>query len=137
MNWTNKNALDLLRNPKDAPSFFCGRWNSETNPDLAFLSLGRDSSSSHDRRVLENSRSQHRPSLITACKLGVPVPSAPYKRWSFRKANCQRYSRTTNELAEDLPPPNTNKVDEAYHRFCAAINTAAEDAKPSRLKKQR
>ena len=81
VDWANKNGLDLLHNPKDAPSFFSGRWNSGTNPDLPFLSLGRDSNRSHDKCVLEKfPRSQHRPSLITALKMVAPVPSAPCKR---------------------------------------------------------
>ena len=49
VDWANKNALDLLHNPKNAPGFFSGRSNSGTNPDLAFLSLGRDSNRFHDR----------------------------------------------------------------------------------------
>ena len=36
--WAAKRNLSLLYNPKDAPSFFSGRWNNGTNPDLAFVS---------------------------------------------------------------------------------------------------
>ena len=79
----SKNGVDLLHNPKDAPSFFSGRWNSGTNLALAFLSLRRDSNRSH---VLEKfPRSQHRPSLITACKMMTPVPSTLYKRFIFER----------------------------------------------------
>ena len=63
--WANSNNLALLHNPKDEPSFHSGRWNTGTNPDLAFTSVGPDSRLPH-RRVLEKfPRSQHRPSLIT------------------------------------------------------------------------
>ena len=36
--WVTKSNIALLHNPKDAPSFFSGRWNTGTNPDLAFAS---------------------------------------------------------------------------------------------------
>ena len=46
---------------KDAASFYSGRWNTGTNPDLAFASVGPNSRLP-DRRVLDKfPRSQHRP----------------------------------------------------------------------------
>ena len=78
--WATKSNLALLHNPKDAPSFFSGRWNTGTNPDLAFASKG------HvcwllDRRIPEKfSKSQHRPLLIKRSKTVVSLPSEPYKR---------------------------------------------------------
>ena len=49
----------LLYNAKDAASFYSGRWNTGTNPDLAFASVGPNSRLT-DRRVLEKfPRSQH------------------------------------------------------------------------------
>ena len=36
--WASINCLALLYNAKDAASFYSGRWNSGTNPDLAFAS---------------------------------------------------------------------------------------------------
>ena len=42
-NWTAQDNLLLLHNPKDAPSFFSGRWHTGTNPDLAFASVGHES----------------------------------------------------------------------------------------------
>ena len=48
----------LLYNPNE-PSFYSGRWNTGTNPDLAFTSVGPDSRLPR-RRVLERlPRSQH------------------------------------------------------------------------------
>jgi len=49
--WAMKNNLVLLHNPKVAPSFYSGRWNTGTNPDLAFVSIS--DRCFHDRRVLE------------------------------------------------------------------------------------
>jgi len=81
-----KNNIILLPNANDAPSFYFWRWNTSTDPDLAFVRTS--DRYFHDRRVLEwFSWSQHRPSLITSPKIVVPVPSESYKRWNFRKIN--------------------------------------------------
>ena len=63
--WASINCLALLYNAKHAASFYFGRWNTGTNTDLTFASVGPNSCLT-DRRVLEKfPRSQHRPSLIT------------------------------------------------------------------------
>ena len=73
--WANTSNLALLHNPTDAASFHSDRWNTSTNPDLAFVSIDWDSRLP-DRHVLEKfPRSQHRPSLITPPRLARPVPS--------------------------------------------------------------
>ena len=78
--WASINNLVLLHNPKDAATFHSGRWNTGTNPDLAFSSVGPDGRLP-DRRVLENfPRSQHRPSLITPPRIFHPIPGTPVKR---------------------------------------------------------
>ena len=57
--WASINCLALLYNAKDAASFYSGRWNTGTNPDLAFASVGPNSRLP-DRRVLDKfPRSQH------------------------------------------------------------------------------
>ena len=69
--WASINCLALLYNAKNAASFYSGRWNTGTNPDLAFVSVGSNSRLP-DRRILDKfPRSQHRPSLIT------PTPLLP------------------------------------------------------------
>ena len=124
--WAANNHLALLYNPKEAASFHSGRWGTGTNPDLAFASVDTDSSLP-DRRVLEKfPRSQHRPSLITAPKLVAPIPSAPVKRWNFRKADWNQYCLLTNKSTRELPPPDTTNVDEAYQDFCNTIISAAK-----------
>ncbi|XP_076823231.1 uncharacterized protein LOC143469422 [Clavelina lepadiformis] len=83
--WTANNNLTLLHDPKGAASFFSGRWNTGTNPDLAFASLDSDCRHPH-RRVLEKfPRSQHRPSLVTAPKLALLVPSKRVKRCNWKR----------------------------------------------------
>ena len=76
------NRLALLYNAKDATNFYSSRWNTGTNLDLAFASVGPNSRLS-DKRALE--KSQHRPSLITPPKFALSVPIMPVKRWNFRK----------------------------------------------------
>ena len=103
--WASINCLALLYNAKDAASFYSGRWNTGTNPDLAFASVGPNSRLP-DRRVLEKfPRSQHRPSLITTPRFAMAVPSMPVKRWNFRKANWSHYIALTNKFAKTLLPP--------------------------------
>ena len=48
--WASINCLALLYNAKDAASFYSGRWNTGTNPDLPFASVGPNSRLP-DRRV--------------------------------------------------------------------------------------
>ena len=85
--WASLNGLVPLHDPKDVATFHSGRWNTGTNPDLTFVSVGPDSRVP-DRRVLEKfHRSQHQPSLIVPPRLALPVPSKAAKRWNIRKAN--------------------------------------------------
>ncbi|CAM4567709.1 unnamed protein product [Leuciscus chuanchicus] len=51
------------RDPKEPPSFFSARWNTHTNPDLAFAVW--HTAQKPERRVLDRfPRSHHRPSII-------------------------------------------------------------------------
>ena len=128
--WANSNNLALLHNPKDEPSFHSGRWNTGTNPDLAFTSVGPDSRLPH-RRVLEKfPRSQHRPSLITPPRFSLPVPGKPVKRWNFRKADWSHYNSLTNQFARSLPSPDSSNVNQAYQDFCNIISKAAKKSIP-------
>ena len=123
--WASINCLALLYNAKDAASFYSGRWNIGTNPDLAFASVGPNSRLP-DRRVLEKfPRSQHRPSLITLPRFALAMPSMPVKRWNFRKAKWSHYIALTNKFAKTLLPPDTLDVDAAYQDFCDTIKKAA------------
>ena len=119
-------SLVPLHDPKDMATFHSGCWNTSTNPDLAFVSVGPDSRLP-DRRILEKfPRSQHRPSLIVPPRLTLSVPSMPVKQWNFRKIKWSHYNALTNQLAKSLLPPDTSDVDRAYQDFCNAISTAAK-----------
>ena len=121
VDWAANNALTLLYDPKEPASFLSGRWNTGTNPDLAFATtLPRFQPP--DRRVLGKfPRSQHRPSLITAAKLVTPTASKPVKRWNFRKANWNRYCLLTNPSTKDLPSPQT--AQRTWHTKFSAIHS--------------
>ena len=128
--WASINCLVLLYNAKDAASFYSGRWNTGTNPDLAFASVGPNSRLP-DRRVLDKfPRSQHRPSLITPPRFAMAVPSMPVKRWNFRKAKWSHYIALTNKFAKTLLPPDSLDVDAAYQDFCNIIKKAAKKTIP-------
>ena len=102
VDWATKSNLALLHNPKDDLSFFPGRCNIGTNPDLAFISNGQ-LANGVDRRILEKfHKSQHRSSLIKSSKTVVSLPSEPYKRYNFQKGKWKKYMRITNRLARDL-----------------------------------
>ena len=63
--WASINCLAFLYNAKDAASFYFSRWNTGTNLNLAFASVGPNSCLL-DRRVLDKfPRSQHRLCLLT------------------------------------------------------------------------
>ena len=128
--WASINCLALLYNAKDDASFYSGRWNTGTNPDLAFANVGPNSCLL-DRRVLDMfPRSQHRPSLITPTRFAMAVPSMPVKRWNFRKAKWSHYIALTNKFAKTLLPPDPLDVDEAYQDFCNTIKKAAKKTLP-------
>ena len=128
--WASINCLALLYNAKDAASFYSGRWNTGTNPDLAFASVGPNSRLP-DRRVLDKfPRSQHRPSLITPPRFAMAVPSMPVKRWNFRKVKWSHYIALTNKFAKTLLPPDLLDVDAAYQDFCYIIKKAAKKTIP-------
>ena len=115
--WASTNNLSVLYNPKDAASFHSGRWNTSTNPAIAFVIIDLDSRLP-DRRVLEKfPRSQRRPSLITPLGFARSEPSKPVKQWNFRKAKWSHYIAFTNKLSRTLPPPD---MDQAYQCFCSA-----------------
>ena len=104
--WASINCLALLYNAKDAACFYSGRWNTSTNPDLAFASVVPNSRLP-DRSVLENfPRSQHRPSLITPPRFALAIPSISVKQWNFRKAKWCHYITLTNKFAKTLLLPD-------------------------------
>ena len=116
--WVSINCLPLLYNAKDAASFYSGRWNTGTSPNIAFAGVGPNSRLP-DRRVFEKfSRSQHRPSLIRPPRFSLAVPNMPVKQWNFRKAKWSHYIALKNKFVKKLLPPDSLDVNAAYQGFC-------------------
>ena len=118
----------------DVASFYSGRWNTGTNPDLAFASVGPNSRLL-DKRVLKKfPRSQHQPSLITPLRFAMAVPSMPVKQWNFCKAKWSHYIALMNKFAKTLLLPDLLDVDVAYQDFCNIIKKAAKKTIPCRYR---
>ena len=96
------NGIVPLYNPKDVATFYSGRWNTGTNPDLTFISVGSDS------RVPDR---RNRLSLIVPPRLALPVRSKPVKPWNFRKTNWSHNNTLINKLAKSFLPLNSPDVD--------------------------
>ena len=74
-------VCNLLHDPKQPDSFHSGRWNTTTNPDLAFVNLDGPAPS---RIILDHfPKSQHRPSLIISESPISSIPSKPVKEVEF------------------------------------------------------
>ena len=128
--WASVNNLSLLYDPKEPDSFWSGRWNTSTNPDLAFVSP-TDAQQLPTRRVLEKfPRSQHRPSLITYSPLVTPTPCRPVRRWNFRKADWDKFNRLTSQGTKSLPAPDSKDLDSSYTAFCNMITNAGKQSIP-------
>lgn len=125
---SSANAL-LLFDPKEPPSFFSARWNTHTNPDLAFVVW--HTAQKPERRVLDRfPRSHHRPSIIKVPSLVQPVVGKPVRRWNFRKANWQSFTEETEKASFCLPDPDNADVDAGYAAYCRVLLGAARKTIP-------
>ena len=128
--WGSLNGLVPLHDPRDVATFYSGRWNTGTNPNLTFVSVGPDSRVA-DRGILEKFlRLQYRPSLNVPPRLALPVSSKPFERWNSRKANWSHHNALTNKPAKSLLSPDSPDVDLAYQDFCNVIRTATKNSIP-------
>ena len=128
--WASTNNLTLLFNPKEPDSFSSARWNTGTNPDLAFA----EPQQGHQlpvRRVLDKfPRSQHRPSLITQPALVSPTASKPVMRWNFRKARWDRFLTEVDKHVPGLPSPESEDINATYSAYCDMLIDAAKQSIP-------
>ena len=108
--WASANNLTLLYNPKEPGSFHSARWNSGTNPDLAFASSTEDQPPPTHRVLEKFPRSQHRPSLITPVPLVAPTTSKPVRQWNFRKADWDKFKLLTNKATRTLPALDNTRL---------------------------
>ena len=133
--WFSSADAVLLFDPKEHSSFISGRWNTETNPDLAFAKV-----IGHKplpvRRILDRfPRSQHRPSLITTPSLVLSTEGKPVRRWNFRKANWTDFERAVNTVVEALPVPTASNINDAYEAYCKMLTDAAKKHVPRGVRK--
>ena len=129
--WAPNLDLTLLYDNRQPNSFCSGRWQTQTNPDLAFTTTKSAHTNCLHRIVTDLfPRSQHRPSIITHDALIKPTPSAPILRWNFRKAHWDDFTKDTCKLLLELPDPNTPDIDDAYCQFISAIIKTAKQHIP-------
>ena len=84
--WAANNHLALLFTRRNQTVSIPGA--GEQGQTLTWLSRVSTQTALYQTDVcLKFPRSQHRPSLIMAPKLVAPIPSAPVKRWNFKKAD--------------------------------------------------
>ena len=123
-----------FQDPKDNSTFVCGRWKSETNPDLAFSRTETCSQLSYRRVLGKFPWSQHRPSLITASHR-ITTTSEPVKCWNFRKANWKPFGTITYNIAKKLRLPDARNANTVYQAFCSMTINAAKQCAPSGKRK--
>lgn len=131
--WCDSQDLYLSWDAKETKTFHSARWQSDTNPDLVFVSTDeRKLPLDHTRKVLQKfPRSQHRPTLITI-GLEIPIIRSVHKpRWNFKKANWDNYSSEVDCNLRWIPPKAEN-----YKRFVGVVIGAAKRNVPRGFRKQ-
>ena len=136
MEWATTEDIHCLFCPKQPKSFLSSRWQTGTNPDLAFYDNLPDSTNDAHRTVLDRfPRSQHRPSVIIIGSVLRATNSSPTPRWNFEKANWKLFAELLDRrivLADTIPKRGIN---DAYDKLCDAINHAALGSIPRGARK--
>ena len=115
--WASSAEAVLLYDPKEPPSFFSARWNTYTNPDLAFA-VGRSFDPKPERRIIDRfPRSHHRPSIIKVPSLVQPIAGKPVKRWNFRKANWELFTAERERERERERTHLFDKIKSLYNIY--------------------
>ena len=93
MDWACNNSFELIFDAKEKKSFLSRVHNSETNPDLCFVSSSLSRNGGIKRFVLDKfPRSQHRPIIIKAGLSIHLINTYSKPRWNFSKANWNNFS---------------------------------------------
>ena len=107
------NGLELIYDAKDIKSFHSAVWNTDTNPDLCFVSESLAHNNVVKRFVHPNfPRSQHRPIVIDIEKSVHVVQSLQKPRWNFKKADWISFGNEMDYVVNFIPPKIEN-----YTRF--------------------
>ena len=116
--WASINFLALLYNAKDAASFYSGRWNTGTNPDLAFASVDPNSRLPETCPFDKFPRSQQPKRLSHACieitifRVGMQSVNPSIKLF------CSLLRETTQVWLLQLYLPSSISISIFY--FCSA-----------------
>lgn len=132
-NWAANGELQLVHDPKDRATFLSKIHNTESNPDLCFVSADSEGFPLHvTREVLPGfPNSQHRPVII---EIGLSIPiitSVPRPRWNFRKANWNKYSPLLDAAVRFIAPLPSN-----YDRFARLVISTAKKCIPRGYRKE-
>lgn len=131
--WADSHSLSLIFDAKDRATFRSAAWNTETNPDLCFVSENAQNRPIPiTRKVLEDfPHSQHRPVIL---EIGIKIPiirSTPRPRWNFGKAQWDKYAARLDETIRWIPPKSSS-----YSRFTKAIIATAKKCIPRGFRKE-
>ena len=132
--WASAADVLLPYDPKQPDSFRSGRWNTTSNPDLAFSNLAGPSPQCNVLEPLP--KSQHRPSLIAPNNPMVPKPTKPAKRRNFRKARREQFTELVESKVSTLPTPQTSNVEAAYTALCHLLIKSAKQTIPRGCRQQ-
>lgn len=121
--WADDNAIFLTFDAKDKNTFKSAAWNTESNPDLCFVSCNRNGTPLSASRTVSGGfpHSQHRPVFL---EVGIQIPlirSIPRPRWNLGKADWCKYSQKLDGLLKWITPTSNN-----YKRFVGAVMSAAK-----------
>jgi len=128
--WAETAGLQLLYDPKEPNTFFSARWDTTTNPDLAFAQTDL-TFPLPTRRVIEQfPRTSHRPSVIISSSLIYQLPFKPVLRWNLQKANWPTFTKIIEKNTKKLPNPTKQSLDRSYKAFCDLVIKAAKRSIP-------
>jgi len=122
-NWASCNDLALVYDLKQKGTFVSARWQREYSPDLCWVSSVCGHPQPATSSVLGNfPHSQHRPSVIHIGLMLPVIHSTNKKRWNFRKADWENFTRKT-ENSIPLIPRQQIAIEEAYTHFMGQLPT--------------
>ena len=129
LNWADQHECQILFDAKQRKTFRSARWQTETNPDLAFW---RGPVPAPQRRtLLDFPKSQHRPTLVDLTfNIGDPVDTRPVPRWNFKKADWDSFKNITEAAVSNLPNVFEQPIDKCYTAFTKTILHAAKHSVP-------
>ena len=132
--WASIADVTLLHDPHQPDSFRSGRWNTTSNPDLAFANV---TSTLPQRLALDSfPKSQHRPSFITPHNPVEPIPTKDVKSRNFRKAKWEQFAHLVKSGIDTLPSPCTLDPNIAYTAFCQLLSQSAKKTIPRGCRQQ-